>query len=278
VVDPPGVDRPDHWHVVCLVHLRVASVAHGVRSVDDALPAPVRLEAVHLKGPVPLDEVPCKHLKVAVHDGPEPAYHDAAHGVARIGVGVPQGVGHPNGVKVKHLGHQLGEVRVSPGAVVKVVHAPQGGDGGGALLVHLVYDLVALSDGGGKVVDVLDHLEGQGVLGVGDVAQVADDFRVGADPQALDHAPPLPRAGYPHRHLVLVHAVLHLVALQLVGVFHKVQHVVVGDAALLDVLAGGVQTRVGGRREAGGLVHIIIPCIGIGLYTKGVDSKGLCVF
>ena len=44
--------------------------------------------------------------------------------------------------------------------------------------------------------------------------------------------------------------VLHLVALQLVGVLHEVEHVVVGHAALLDVLAGRVQAGVGGGGQA----------------------------
>ena len=104
------------------------------------------------------------------------------------------------------------------------------------------------------MVEVLDHLELVLVARLGDVAQAGEHLGVGADAHVVDDALLLPGAVDAHHHLVLVDAVLHLVALQLVGVLHEVEHVVVGHAALLDVLAGRIQAGVGGGGQARRLV------------------------
>ena len=118
---------------VGVVDLRVDARHEVPCRVHDAV-APARgdVEAVDLEGPVPLDEVAREHLEVAVHDGAQAADHDAAHGVARVGVRVPQGVGDADGVEVEHLLEVAGEVG-AVGAVGEVVGAALDWQGGPSL-------------------------------------------------------------------------------------------------------------------------------------------------
>ena len=197
-------------------------------------------------------------------------------------MGVPQGGGEPHWIEVVHFFEVRDQVEPGAGVVDKVVllrpnlvvgHRVWGH-------VHLIQDLLALLQGGGEVVEVLDHLEVDRVVaGRADLAEGAQDARVGAQRELAD-ALGDPGAPDANHQFVLVHAIEHLVPLHFDGGAHEIQHVVIGNPALLVVLTGGIDPGRRGRCEAGGAEkrhEMYLPRAGCGAYILRAISWADCV-
>jgi hypothetical protein len=195
-------------------------------------------------------------LEIAVHHRAEPADHHGGHGVAAVGVGPAQGVCVAHGDEVVDAGDALGPGHLArPVGLAQVERVRQGAPSHWREVswfcsLELDEDLVPLGDARGVVVHDLDHPDLRALLvplHVGQAPQVAHHAGVGVVLELLVAVVPGPALAHAQDQLVLVHAVPVLVADELVrvAVLEELDHVVLAHAALLDVLAGGVQE--GGR-------------------------------